>query len=421
MTKNLFRKEVLSSRNDHWMGEVILSHPVKLRLLTYISLTILLIIVTFIFFGEYTRRSTVQGQLVPELGLIQVYSPQQGVIVSKNIYEGKKVNKGDTLYTISSTKYQENGDINSFLINQIRLKDQSILNEIEKVTQSYETQKKEITHKIDLLNKNLNKVHSLILDRKNRIHLAQLGQKRYENALQQNAVSSEEFEAHQSSYIEQLSQLKSLEREEIILEQDISEKKSTLSDIPNKKNNEIEHLNRALFTNKQELIEIEAKQKNVLKATVTGIVSDNYTETGQIVDSSKPLLSILPDSTKIVAQLYAPSNTIGFIKKGDLVLIRYQAYPYQKFGHAKAHVISVSKVAMSGKNISSVGIVSPQEQTHDEPIYLVRAELEKETIKTYGKDIPLQVGMKLDADVMQETRKLYEWVLEPLFSISGKI
>jgi membrane fusion protein len=35
--------------------------------------------------------------------------------------------------------------------------------------------------------------------------------------------------------------------------------------------------------------------------------------------------------------------------------------------------------------------------------------------------MPLQPGMKLEADVLLESRRLVEWMLEPLFSISGKM
>lgn len=59
--------------------------------------------------------------------------------------------------------------------------------------------------------------------------------------------------------------------------------------------------------------------------------------------------------------------------------------------------------------------------TRDEPVYLVRAQLQQQTVKAYGHDMPLQVGMTLEGDIMHETRKLYEWVLEPLFSITGKL
>jgi membrane fusion protein len=34
---------------------------------------------------------------------------------------------------------------------------------------------------------------------------------------------------------------------------------------------------------------------------------------------------------------------------------------------------------------------------------------------------PLQVGMVVEADVMQDRRRLYEWVLEPLYGMAGKL
>ena len=123
----------------------------------------------------------------------------------------------------------------------------------------------------------------------------------------------------------------------------------------------------------------------------------------------------------MIAQLYVSSRAIGFVKEGDQVLLRYQAYPYQKFGHAKAQVLSVAKTALASQDLQTIGIISPQEQLNNEPVYLVRAKLDKQVVKAYGKDMPLQVGMTLEGDIMHENRKLYEWVLEPLFSITGKL
>ena len=56
-----------------------------------------------------------------------------------------------------------------------------------------------------------------------------------------------------------------------------------------------------------------------------------------------------------------------------------------------------------------------------EPLYLISVALESQSITAYGVDQPLQAGMLLEADVLQERRRLYEWVLEPLLSITGKL
>lgn len=69
--------------------------------------------------------------------------------------------------------------------------------------------------------------------------------------------------------------------------------------------------------------------------------------------------------------MYVPSRSIGFIKVGDEILLRYQAFAYQKFGHAKAKVISIAKIPMAGQEIPAIGTVSPNEQLGNEPLYSI--------------------------------------------------
>ena len=56
----------------------------------------------------------------------------------------------------------------------------------------------------------------------------------------------------------------------------------------------------------------------------------------------------------------------------------------------------------------------------NEPIYRITVNLHQQTVTAYGQPMPLQAGMQLEADVLLERRRLVEWMLEPLFSISGK-
>lgn len=39
----------------------------------------------------------------------------------------------------------------------------------------------------------------------------------------------------------------------------------------------------------------------------------------------------------------------------------------------------------------------------------------------YGERKPLQSGMVLEADILHDRRQLYEWVLEPLYSVAGRL
>ena len=92
------------------------------------------------------------------------------------------------------------------------------------------------------------------------------------------------------------------------------------------------------------------------------------------------------------------------------MLLRYQAFPYQKFGHHAGRVVRVSRSA-----------IVPADGQAQEPYYRVLVELDRQTVTAYGKSEPLRPGMALEADILGERRKLYEWVLEPLYSLNGKI
>ena len=58
-------------------------------------------------------------------------------------------------------------------------------------------------------------------------------------------------------------------------------------------------------------------------------------EPGQSVTPAPALASLIPADTRLQAQLFAPSSAIGFVRPDQTVLLRYQAFPYQKFGHQR--------------------------------------------------------------------------------------
>lgn len=421
MSSNLFRKEALEARQAKWTGNIILSRPFSFTFLTVCALAVALIIIAFAIWGSYTKRSTVQGQLIPQSGLIQVYTTELGTILKKNVYEGQFVKKGDTLFIISTENYSEQGSVANALAKQTQLKEQSIRNEITRMHLIHQDEKRAINNQINLLNGTLAKVENLLGNQRERINLAKKNQQRYGNILHENAISHEEFEAKKIDYLDQVAQYESLQREKVSLQKQLMEQQISLSGLENRQNNEIEQLERLLSSNIQELIEMQARQYIAIHANSSGIIGTINAEVGQFVNLSKPLLTILPENTQLIAQLYVPSRAIGFVKENDQVLLRYQAYPYQKFGHAKAQVLSVAKTALASQDLQTIGIISPQEHLNNEPVYLVRAKLDKQMVKAYGKDMPLQVGMTIEGDIMHEKRKLYEWVLEPLFSITGKL
>ena len=53
-------------------------------------------------------------------------------------------------------------------------------------------------------------------------------------------------------------------------------------------------------------------------------------------------------------------------------------------------------------------------------MFAIQVRLKSGTVLANGQARPLQSGMRLEADILQERRKLYEWMLEPLFSVTRR-
>ena len=56
-----------------------------------------------------------------------------------------------------------------------------------------------------------------------------------------------------------------------------------------------------------------------------------------------------------------------------------------------------------------------------DPVYRVTVKIKSQAIQAYGQAHTLKPGMLAEADIVQDTRKLWEWALEPIFSVSGKL
>ena len=122
-------------------------------------------------------------------------------------------------------------------------------------------------------------------------------------------------------------------------------------------------------------------------------------------------------SGRVAAQLYATSRTVAFVQPGQPVRLRLPAYPYRKFGMALGAVESVSRTPLSVRDLPArAANASP---ATDEPVYVITVALATQSIDGSGGSQPLQPGMTLEADVAQERRRIWEWLLAPALAASG--
>ncbi|MDO7362148.1 HlyD family efflux transporter periplasmic adaptor subunit [Acinetobacter geminorum] len=417
---NLFRQEAVKAQQTTWLGDVILVRPFSFTLLTLIAALITTIILIFIFLGSYTKRITIEGQLIPNTGVIRVYAPDTGIVVKKLVNEGKHVKQGDELFLLSTTRFNERGDLNQSLLNSIQLRSATLADEKLKMLSIQANENKQLQSQIEEFTAALQKLDGLIKEQRKRVALANSKLERYKSLLKQEFISIDEFQIRQDYLIEQQILLKNYESDQITKKNELNRLKLQLNSLPSKQRNDYLALERQVSSIEQEKIEIEARQSLIIRSQASGIATAVNAEIGQQILVNTPVVNIIPENAILEAHLYLPSQAIGFIKIGQNVKLRYRAFPYQKFGQATGHIFSISDTAMNARDIVNYGEFSSN-FSENQAIYLVKVAIDQQSIKAYGIKHPLKVGMVFEADIMQENRKLYEWVLEPLFSISGKL
>jgi membrane fusion protein len=169
----------------------------------------------------------------------------------------------------------------------------------------------------------------------------------------------------------------------------------------------------------QELTEAEGQRTIVITAPRDGSVTNLQATVGSNVQTNVPLLNIVPTGSSLRAQLFATSRAIGFVRQGQSVLLRYDAFPYQKFGFYEGVITSVSRSALSPSELPPELSGLSSLYTTNEPIYEISVDLALQTATAYGATVPLQPGMQLSADILIDRRRLIEWMLDPLVSLTG--
>jgi membrane fusion protein len=169
----------------------------------------------------------------------------------------------------------------------------------------------------------------------------------------------------------------------------------------------------------QQSAENAARQRIVVRAPQDGTVSAVVAEVGQSVASSSSMASLIPADTRLQAQLFAPSSAIGFLRPDQTVMLRYQAFPYQKFGHQSGQVVQVSKTPLQPSELAGMPLAGAL--ASGEPLYRITVRLDKQGVAAYGATQALAPGMQLDADVVLDRRRLIEWIFEPVLGIAGRV
>jgi membrane fusion protein len=400
-------------------GTVVVARPLSFLLMTLGAATLAIALVAFLTLTHYTKRNRVVGFTEPERGLIKLMAPQVGVVLERRVAEGQSVKAGEILFIVSADRVAEGGagGANAAALMQLRSRKQSLADEQDKLARITQQQEFALANRAGALRLEIASLDREIATQRRRIELAQEKFQRFNNLQRENFVSPAALAERQEEIVEHQARLQAFERNRIGIGRELSQVQAELTQVPLRAQREVSALERNLLSVEQEQVLMEAQRQMLVTAPADGVITTVLAEPGQTVGSG-PLATLVPANTRLMAVLFAPSRAAGFIEPGQTVRVRYAAYPYQKFGQHEGVVQQISRSAMTPQELPQLlaGAIAQAE-----PMVRITVALASESIQAYGQPQALTPGMQLEADVLQDTRRLIEWVFEPLFSLRGKV
>ncbi|WP_051980647.1 HlyD family efflux transporter periplasmic adaptor subunit [Burkholderia sp. 9120] len=389
---DLFRREAQNAQGTQLLGEVILVQPLSFSFLTAFSACMAFAVILLFAFGTYTRRTTVEGVLTPDAGLVKIYAQQGGIVLNRRVTEGQRVTRGQVLYTVSDdVQSAVEGQTQAALIDQARQRKASLQQEISKIRQLQSDERDTLQAKIASLRAELAGIDNQITAQRTRASLAADAASRYAGLLAKDYISTDQAQQREADLLDQQSKLNALLGDRTSRAQSLKEATNELAGLTLKQQNQVSQISRSVMEVDQSLIESEARRELAITASETGTATAVIAEPGQMVDTTHPLASIVPDGAHWQAYLFVQSAAVGFVHVGDPVLIRYQAYPYQKFGQYAATVVSIARTALSSAELMTSGGPADPNGT----FYRITVALKSQTVTAYGKPQALQAGMAL--------------------------
>ncbi|MFV3414536.1 HlyD family secretion protein [Pseudomonas nitroreducens] len=160
-----------------------------------------------------------------------------------------------------------------------------------------------------------------------------------------------------------------------------------------------------------------ARQNSTIFAPHTGLVTFSSLVPGHTLEAEDVALVIDTEAgNPLVAALTIPSRQRGFIKPGQSVRLKLDAFPYARFGAVQARIDTISDTAMN-KTEGATGPTATAGKTTEINNYMAWASLSSTTFGPVHEPLRILPGMRGTASVIIERRTIAEWVLEPLFQM----
>jgi hemolysin D len=407
-------------------------------------LVLVLAAIVWALLGHVNIVASAEGKIIPSSRVKQVQPLEKGMVKALLVREGEYVKQGQPLIELDTTLTQANKKHLESELHTAKLRlalSRGVLRLLEKpypqITASfidsysldvpvdtlaldvalyknmlrqqwlqYQAQLKALQSSSAKTRAEQSVTKELIIKLEQTLPIAQKRATTLENLYSKDFVSEMDFLTAEQERIQQTQdlaaerqRLKQLQAAEAEVQEQINLHKAQSSGTLLAETSELQ---RQIASLKEELIKAsDINSKQVLYAPVAGRVQELSVNTvGGVVTEAQQLMLVVPDEEQLEVEVFLENKDIGFVHEGMSAEIKIHTFPFTKYGVIDADITTVSDDA-----------------TVDEQrglIYRMQLRMEKNSLWVEGKEVRLQPGMVVTAEVQTGKRRIIEFFLAPL-------
>jgi membrane fusion protein len=409
----LFRRQAVDFQRQKFHGAIVLTRSPWQAAVSVFFVALVLALVVFAATQGFARKETVAGVLAPAGGVLRLVAPQAGVVVGVGAAQGARVRQGEAVVRLSAEQASATGPTQAAVAQSLLLRQGSLKDELQQQGLQVREQAAALDARAAGARASLAQQEREIVLQRDRVQLVREVAARYPELVRSGAVSPVEAAEKQTEVLEQQARLAELERVRVALQGELATLRSERATLPLQAGRESAQMQREIQALTQAQAENESRRETQVLAPQAGELATLLAAPGQSVAAGQTLATLLPAGAALEAELWVPTRSAGFVRPGLPVLLRVDAFPYERYGQLTAHVREVSQSALPASTLGEAGGV-------DTPGgYRVRVTLDADPggAAAQAWRASLKAGMRVQASLIAERRTLVQWALEPLAAL----
>ncbi|ANH67344.1 hypothetical protein ABE85_06760 [Mitsuaria sp. 7] len=383
-------------------GAILLARPVSFKMLT--AMAALIVVGSLAFFMCFSTNATARlpGVLTPESGVLRVVADRDAFVAERHVSEGQAVKAGEVLFLLRAGRDDpQRENVDATVARLMAQRRHSVLADARHRRMQDEQRLAAASRRVDALGDEQRRLESELALQARRVALCDAALARQQQLQRAGMGTVAATQDREIAAIDARQRQSQLEGALASSHRDEEAATRELSAARLQRDRDEEGHARALAVLDQEVVEHQTRRETLVRAPAQGRVSALQVGPGQPVAARETLAQLWPEGSALEAELQAPSRAAAFMAEGMAVRLQLEAFPHQTFG------------ALTGQ-VRSVDLVT----SGPESTYRVRVRLSRPSLLARGIEHPLRPGMRLEAIVPLERRRLYEWILDPIKRLS---